>query len=389
MISYLLSVASALPWFVVAMNGRASLETMPEMGDLPVGEDVGAGEGVGLGKLSVVIAARNEVGHIETALRTLAQQSHPDYEIIVVNDRSTDGTGEVIDRLGGEFPGRIKPVHITELPEGWLGKCNALHQGGEAAEGEFILFTDADVEFEGTVLERAHWYALGEGADQVCVLPETVAHNFWERAMLNAFGICFMLYFQPHRVSMRQTGKFVGIGAFNMVRTAMYRRIQGHRFLRMQVIDDLGLGKLVKFSGGVVRMVWGQRFVRVRWQASLWEHVRGLEKNFFAWTNYSVLVTVVAVLGVWVMFVWPWVGLFVGGWGAKVVALIALIVQVVVAGAGARRAGYGAVHGLTAAIGGVFLTVALIRSAWITLRQGGVRWRDSFYPLKELKRFKL
>lgn len=389
MFAYLLSVASLLPWLQVVHNGRASLARIPRMADLPVDAVPESGEGAELARLSVVIAARNEAGHVEAALRSLVQQSHPDYEIIIVNDRSDDGTGEVIDRVAAEFPDRIKPVHVTELPEGWLGKCNALHTGGESAEGEFILFADADVEFESTVLERAHRYALAEAADQLAVIPETIADTFWEMSMLNAFGICFMMWFEPHRVMVRNSGRYVGIGAFNMVRTEMYRKFQGHRFLRMQVLDDVGLGKLVKFSGGTVRMAWGQDVVRLRWYAGIGATIRGFEKNFFAWTNYNVLFAIVAVLGVWVMFLWPWVGLFVGSLSARLLALAVLLVQIFVAAASARRAGYSAVHGLTAAVGGFFLSLAIIRSTWVTLRNGGVRWRDSFYPLKELRKFKL
>jgi len=381
---YLISVASLLPWAVLIIHGAKAMRAIPRLADLP---DESADEVTA--KLSVVVAARNEELHIEKALRSLGMQDHPDYEIIVVNDRSTDGTTEIVNRLAGEFPNLIRPVHVTELPEGWLGKCNALHQGGEAASGEFILFADADVEFQPSVLRRAHAYAAREEADQLAVIPQNLVDSFWEMAMLNVFALCFMLGFPPHRAMQRNSGRFIGVGAFNMVRTSMYRRIQGHRFLRLQVLDDVGLGKLVKFSGGRVRVAWGHGQVRLRWYESLGHMIKGLEKNMFAATGYSAVKTVAMVAGVVVMFLWPWLGVWVGPPGARLVAACALGLQIVTAGAAAKRAGFSAVHGLTTLAGAALLITALVRSMVATLRNGGISWRDSFYPLKALKQFRL
>lgn len=342
-----------------------------------------------LGLLSVVVAARNEAGEIEKALRSLALQDHPNMEIIVVNDRSTDATAEILDRLAAEYQDKIKAVHITELPAGWLGKCNALQQGGEAATGEYILFADADVKFEKSVLRRSHLYARAEEADQFCVFPDNMADSFFEKAMLNVFALCFFLGFTPHKAMVRNSGKYVGVGAFNMVSTTMYRKIKGHTFLRLQVVDDVGLGKLIKFSGGKVRIAWSGGMVNVRWQENLRGMIRGLEKNFFAATNYSVFVTLLMVIGVIITFIWPWVGVWVGPTGARIIVGMALLMQIVTAAASASKSRIGAVHGITGQMGAALLLIAMINSAWATLKNGGITWRDSFYPLKDLKQFKL
>jgi len=384
MLWYLLSAAALVPWVVLLINGSKAVRAIPPLASFPDAFPEGEQQ-----KLSVVVAARNEELHIEKALRSLAMQDHPDYEIIVVNDRSTDGTAEIVERLAAEFPDRVKPVHVTELPEGWLGKCNALHQGGEAAAGEYILFADADVEFQPSVLRRAHAYATREEADQLAVIPQNLVDSFWEMAMLNVFALCFMLGFPPHRAMQRNSGRFIGVGAFNMIRTSMYRRIQGHRFLRLQVLDDVGLGKLVKFSGGRVRVAWGHGQVRLRWYESLGHMIKGLEKNMFAATGYSAVKTVAMVAGVVVMFLWPWIGVWVGPVGSRVVAVFALVLQIVTAGAAAKRAGFSVVHGLTTIAGAGLLITALVRSTVATLRNRGISWRDSYYPLKDLKQFKL
>lgn len=342
-----------------------------------------------LGKLSVIVAARNEGHTVEKGLRSLAMQDHPDYEIIAINDRSEDNTGEIIDRVAAEMPDRIKTLHITELPEGWLGKCNALHQGGEVATGEYILFTDADVEFEITALQRTHLYARQEQADQLAVFPETLAGSVAEQSMMLSFALCFFIGFPPHRAMKRNSGAYVGVGAFNMISTAMYRKIQGHRFLRLLVVDDVGLGKLVKYSGGVVRVAWGNDFVKVRWQESLWGMIRGLEKNFFASTNYSVLKTLLMAVGVSIAFVWPWVGVWTGSTASRVLCGVALATQLIVAAATAKRMKFSVVAAPLLPLGAIFLITSMLRSMVITLKNGGITWRNQFYALKDLKQFKL
>lgn len=386
MIWYLIAVAALLPWIQLMINGRLGLKRVPKMENLEVPT---TDELEKIGRLSIVIAARNEERNLEKAIRSLAAQDHPDFELIVVNDRSTDSTGRILDGLAREFPERIKAVHVTDLPEGWLGKCNALHQGGEAATGDYILFADADVEFEQGVLLRSHAYARREDADQFTAFPETVADSFFEHAMLNVFALCFMLGFPPHRAMVRNSGKYVGVGAFNMVKTQMYRRIQGHRFLRLQVVDDVGLGKLIKFSGGNVRLAWGMGQIRVRWQEDLAATIKGLEKNFFASTNYSVVKTTAMSVGVVIMFLWPWIGVWVGPAGSRIVAAVALGLQVLTAAVAAVRAGFSPVHGATAQAGAVLLLIAMLRSMIVTLKRGGITWRDSFYPINDLKQFKL
>ncbi len=386
MLWYILAVAALLPWIQLMINGRLGLKRVPRLENLPEPDAV---ELQTLGRLSVVVAARNEEQHLEKALRSLAAQEHPDCEIIVVNDRSTDRTGEILDRLAAENPERIKPLHITELPEGWLGKCNALHQGGEAATGNYILFADADVEFAPGVLLRSHAYAKREEADQFTAFPETVADTFFEHAMLNVFALSFMLGFPPHRAMIRNSGKYVGVGAFNMVSTQIYRRIQGHKFLRLQVVDDVGLGKLIKFSGGKIRLAWGMGQIKVRWQEDLWATIKGLEKNFFASTNYSVTKTLAMCVGVLILFVWPWIGIWFGPTGARAVSGVALALQILVAAVAAVKARFSPIHGLTAQAGALLLLIAMLRSMIITLKRGGITWRDSFYPIKDLKQFRL
>ncbi|MBX7247244.1 MAG: glycosyltransferase family 2 protein [Candidatus Sumerlaeaceae bacterium] len=341
-------------------------------------------------KLSVVIPARNEEKVIRDCLLSLLAQDYPNLEIIAVNDRSTDSTGAIMDQVAVESGGRVVVQHITELPDGWLGKCNALSEGATKATGEFILFTDGDILFDPSTLERAMGHAVREDADLVVVLPTLITTSVMEQGMLLAFAQAFMIKCAPWRAMDRRSTAFLGVGAFNMIRASFYRRIGGHRFLKLQVVDDVGLGKIAKQAGGRIRPIFGENMVRVRWQDSLGGHIRGLEKNGFASMNYSVVKSVVGMLGLLAIYWWPLAGLFFGPLGPRIICgVTALAFWGVIAPATGRRGGYSPLAGLLTPVGGLFMVVALGLSMATTLRIGGVRWRDHFYPLRELRKYRL
>lgn len=388
-----------LYWVASTFRAARASRIVPELRTLPLPE-----EGTPLPRVSVIIPARNEGAAIEACLRSLASQDYCDLEIVAVDDRSTDNTGEVMDRLAAEFPVPQLPegepvspmarpgiiaVHVTELPEGWLGKCNALAQGAAQATGEIILFTDGDVMFEPTSLRRSVQYLIDRDADMMVVMPDIITASFLEQVLIMVFGHSLMTAFSPARAMDRRTNAYVGVGAFNMVRKKYYKKIHGHRFLRLQVVDDAGLGKLVKLSGGTICVAFGRGMVGVRWQESLWGVIRGLEKNAFAAMRYSVLRTVVAALGLLFIYWWPWVGMFAGPVSARVLCGLAALSHLLI-GFGARRlTGYSPLVGPFLPVGALLLAFTLLRSMVITLRQGGIRWRDSFYSLRDLRQFKL
>src|SRR5262245_56083515 len=141
-------------------------------------------------RLSVVIPACDEAANLESAVATLLQQDYPDLEIILVDDRSSDGTGEIIERLAREDP-RIRAVHIETLPQGWLGKVHALHRGVEQASGDWLLFTDADVHFGAAILRRAIALVLQQRVDHLALIPRTLQKSFWLELAVNTFGLLF------------------------------------------------------------------------------------------------------------------------------------------------------------------------------------------------------
>ncbi|MEP7220769.1 MAG: glycosyltransferase, partial [Bacteroidota bacterium] len=168
--------------------------------------------------ISVIVPAMNEEETIEPAMRSLLMLDYPDIEIIAVNDRSTDRTGEILDRLAREHPGNLRVIHVTDLPAGWLGKCNALSVAARHARGEWILFTDADVVFEPDALRVAAAFATSGRADHIVLFPRMLWGDPVEAALLAFFAMALTIGFRMWRVESRSLRAFVGIGAFNMIR---------------------------------------------------------------------------------------------------------------------------------------------------------------------------
>ncbi len=327
--------------------------------------------------LSVVVAARNEADTIESALASLLQVDYPGLEVVVVNDRSEDDTGELLNRMAAADPS-LRVVHNHDLPDGWLGKTHALHLGAEMATGEILLFTDADVHFEREFLRLAVAALNHLRADHLVVAPQVVTDTFWEKIAVPCFTLLFGLKFRPEVVH-REPSRFVGVGAFNMLRRSVYQRIGGHRAISLQVADDLILGKLVKREGFQQLFLISNQ-VRVRWVKGLRGIVLGLEKNGFAGTNYSLLEVVLGCTGFVLLFWLPWLAWF--GWWA---AWPGWIFQVAVAWGVARLSGWPWWSAFFLPLAGTLLAFALLRSTYLTLWRGGVLWRGTFYPLKLLK----
>src|SRR5262249_15789841 len=149
-------------------------------------------------------------------------------EIIVVNDRSTDGTAAILERMGREHTGlRIRT--ITDLPDGWLGKNHAMLVGADEASGEFLLFTDADVVFEPAAVARAMPIVGEDRLDPLAALPEVEASGLALQAFVAAFGVFFSLYSRPWKAPDPKSPRHIGIGAFNLIRASVYRAIGTHR----------------------------------------------------------------------------------------------------------------------------------------------------------------
>lgn len=370
-----LTVLMILAVFVEVGAGGRRLRHLRDVPPLATGE---------VPPLSVVIAARNEARGIEPALRSVLALEGGDVEIIVVNDRSDDGTGQILDRMAAREP-RLRVAHVAELPAGWLGKNHALWLGAGAARGELLLFTDADVVMAPDTLRRAAGYLLREGRDHLTVAP----HVIMPGALLKAFGVAFTVFFalftRPWKVRDPRSKAHVGVGAFNLVRAEAYKRMGTHRAIAMRPDDDVKLGKLVKKNGFASDFVIGADHVSVEWYHSLAEVVRGLRKNGFAGLDYRISLVLFATVMMLTFCVWPFVAVFLtAGWTQVLYAIAVALLLLLYVGA-ALGQGVGPWNALLFPFACLLVLFVMWNATVYALRNNGIEWRDTHYPLDELR----
>jgi glycosyltransferase involved in cell wall biosynthesis len=339
-------------------------------------------------KVSIIVPARNEEDHIEQTLVQLLALDYPDYEVIAVNDRSTDRTGEVMDRVSAmaSAQGRLTVLHIDALPGGWMGKAHAMWTAANSATGAWLLFTDADVLFKKDSLRRAVAYAEVERADHFILFPRMVMKAAGERMMIAFFQTLFVFGHRPWRVSDPKAKDHMGVGAFNMVRRTVYESIGTYRALRMEVLDDMKLGKVVKNAGFRQRNAFGDDLISIRWAHGAMGVVNNLTKNFFAIVSFQWWRAVGSFIALGFLNLGPFLGVWLApGWAKSGYALALASMFLIYLGMSWNSSippYYFMLHPISTAL----FMYTLARSMALTLGNGGVEWRGTFYPLEELKK---
>ena len=333
--------------------------------------------------LSVVVPACNEGDKLEPAARTLLVLDYPNAEFLFVDDRSTDETGAIVDRLAASDP-RVRAMHIAELPDGWLGKVHALHTGYRESAGEFVLFTDADVHFRPGALRRAVALAEARGLDHLAGLPRLWATSLVLDSMIAAFIRQFLLIMtRPWGLSRPKSSSFIGVGAFNLVRRSAFEQTPGFEWLRMEVADDAGLGLMMRRHGHRSGLAAAFEHVQLHWYRTVGEAFRGAEKGWPTICHFSLARSVASAGLVLALELSPvlalvplacasvrWVGFAgLGVFAAFVFAVVAL----------GRWAGVRLRPGLLSPLTSVLSAVGFLWAAVLGRRRGGVLWRGTLY----------
>ena len=337
--------------------------------------------------LALIAAAKDERERVEAGARSLLSQDYPGLRLLVVNDRSVDGTGEILDRLAVEDP-RLEVEHVETLPPGWIGKCHALARAAARARTDWLLFTDGDVVLAPDAARRAVSLATREGADHVAIAPDIVVESLGEALFVGYFVTMFHVSQRPWKAPDPRSRASIGVGAFNLVRREAYEKAGGHERLRYELIDDLGLGKILKRSGAKSLFVEHGGRVRARWHAGIGGLTRGVEKNAFAAFGYHVGLTVLAVAAQIAIWIGPAVGVFLSGW-PRIAALAAWVSVFTIYAVLSRHVSIRAWQGIFMPLGGALFSYAILRSTFVALAAGGITWRGTFYPLGELRRRRL
>ncbi len=337
--------------------------------------------------VSVIIPARDEGESIRGTLTRLADSTYPNLEIVVVNDRSRDATGDIARGLRLSIP-NLTVIDIDTLPELWLGKTHAMQTGYQRSRGEWLCFVDADVKMGPDCIPRSMAVVLDRELDHLSLFPSMEICGIGEGAFVMAFSFFFGAYLQPWKAKDPNSSKFCGVGAFNLIRRTSYEGIGTHEALRLEIADDLKLGKLIKRRGFRQEALDGDQLLKVRWQSGgVPGNVRGIEKNAFAGLNYSLLRVVIATAGVLVLSVVPFVGVLMADGYGRWASVVSVTMVALAHGPIAYQMGIPWLYFLAHPLAGLLLAWSIWMSALKALRSGHVTWRGTAYPLPLLRKY--
>ncbi|ADV81853.1 glycosyltransferase [Terriglobus saanensis] len=335
--------------------------------------------------ITIIVPARNEAAAIGQTLRSLATQDHALLRVIAINDRSTDATGSIMNQVAAEYPAVIQVLHLSELPSQWTGKVHAMALAARSVETDWMLFTDGDVNFAPSAIRLALATAEGERVDHFVLLPTMEIHTRGEGIVLGFFQIVSIWAVRLWKVKdVHAKRDIVGVGAFNLIRREAYEKIGGFDAMPMEILEDMRLASTVKRAGLRSQVGFGRDFIRIHWAEGMRGIVGVLTKNMFAGALFRVELVLAICLWLTAFCVLPFFGLFVHAtrWQA-VVTLLAMVATYMLY---AKQSRIPVWYVLAAPFAAVVMIYAVLRSMLFALRQRGVTWRGTFYPLADLRR---
>jgi chlorobactene glucosyltransferase len=262
----------ALPWLVPFASLFRLASNRPNLSDVPPAAGT---------LVSVIVPARNESAAIETVVRSVLASTYEPLELLVLDDRSTDETAAIVERLAAEDP-RLRLVRGEPLPEGWYGKPWACLQGYRAARGDLLLFTDADTRHEPELLARAVGALRAARADLVTVAPRQRCETFWERLVMPQIWLLLGVRYHPSRVNRaRRERDVIANGQFILLPRESYEAVGTHEVVRHEVAEDLALAQAFHRAGRRIHFAFAERLMETRMYQSLPHLVEGWSKNVY------------------------------------------------------------------------------------------------------------
>ncbi len=243
--------------------------------------------------VSILVPAKDEAGHVRTCIERIVQQDYPDFDLIAINDRSSDDTGAVLDALRDDLAvgdaNRYQVVHIDQLPEGWLGKCHALHRGTEAAAGEWLFFVDSDVTLQPDALRRMLAYAIDRSVDAVSIMTAIRTERFVEKLMLPLLaGTWATLFMADQTNEDSEPDRALANGQVFLIRAEAYRAVGGHEAVKDRIVEDVELMRRLKKAGFKTRFAAGRQLASTRMHTSLNQMFHGWARIFAGTARASV-----------------------------------------------------------------------------------------------------
>ncbi len=369
----------ALAWVWKAIDAARGLPRIPDI-TLPRYDVIPDGSP----SLTVIVPARNEATDIASCLQSLLQQDYSNLQIIAVDDRSADQTGAIMDGLAAEYPERLRVLHVAELPSGWLGKTHAMAFAARHATSDYLLFTDADILFRYDALRRCLAQAVATNADHFVTLPTPTIKTPGEGMFLGFMQVLGLWPTRPWYVdNPRATRDFIGIGAFCLLRASVYQKIGGFEAFRMEILEDLFLARRIKVMELRQRVAVSPGLIQVHWASGAMGVVGVMTKNLFAVFRFHISFLLIACAWLALFYLAPIAFL---AWPLiRIPAIITLAAIALLYRLAGRLSGISAWYAMLFPVSAALFIYSLLRSMFITLKQGGVTWRGTFYPLAELR----
>jgi cellulose synthase/poly-beta-1,6-N-acetylglucosamine synthase-like glycosyltransferase len=373
----LLSVVLVV-WLVLSIDVWRGLGKVSSIEGLPITDERPL--------LSIIVPARNEEETITDSIVSQLGQDYERIEWILINDRSTDSTPRKFEALA-EMDKRIRVLHIDTLEKGWLGKNQALYKGYRLSEGSLILFTDADVLFKDpSTLSRAVAVFQSQKLDHLTLAPGIQSQTFWLKSFVAFFLFGFSFYKRPWKANDPTSGTGMGIGAFNLITRSAYEEIGTHEKIKHMPDDDLQLGIHIKKRGKNQAFLTALQSLEVEWYHSLKEAFKGLEKNTFAGLHYSILLVFFAMTGVFCSTVLPFLTIFSGN---PLIVMVSLFIIFLIFATYfkviKKMTNESPILFMSLPVTGMLFIYSIARATFLTFKRGGIEWRGTIYPLKELR----
>lgn len=351
----------------------------PPLGDAPL--------------VSVCVPARNEEGNIRACVESILAQTYPHFELIVVDDRSTDATLQILSQLAAQ-DSRMSVVRGSDLPPGWAGKPHALTQAVSAARGDWLCFVDADTLLAPEALSAVYMKTLESNADLFTILTRQVMLTFWERAVLPLVMTALSVGFSPRKVNDPKRKDAIANGQFIFIKRDVYEAVGGHAAIKDSIVEDKDLAVLVKRGGYRLVIADGRQVASTRMYTSLAHMWEGWTKNIYLGLRDEVGLLLLGVFGAFLAFaaavllpLWAVAGVFLTVAGSGVEGVAILIEALGVWGIlfyyriqAARGMGISAWYALTTPLGAAVFAAMMLASAWKVLSGRGVTWRGRRYP---------
>lgn len=337
-----------------------------------------------LPSLSIIVSALNEEKDIEKALLTLVHLDYPHFEVIAINDRSTDRTPAILNQLQTQYS-HLKVFHIKELPPDWFGKNHALHFGSQIAEGEWLLFTDADVVMRRDTLIKSMSYVLENKLDHLTIHENHQRNSFWLKILFLGLYVVYCMYHKPWRISYSWSKKSLGHGAFNLVNKKVYQQCGGHAAIAMECLDDWKLGSLLKNHRFKQDTVDGKDFIEREWYASLSDMINGLKKNSFAFYNYRIIPACRDAILSLIFYIGPFLGAIFFDGPIRSLNLVNIGLMLFISVFVAKQFRLEKRYAIFYPIAILMLIYTVFNSVYSVCKNKGVIWRGTYYPLQGIK----